>query len=891
MLNDAEQGGRGKIIPCLSIDALRFSRHRCIIAIIDTPLGSVGEHRPGVVVFGVAGIAHKSGAIELRERSALAKQLRLDVAQLTDVGRKREHNEDNMAYVIPKDLQVMATKGALFIVADGMGGHAAGEVASEIAVDTVSNAYYQSDGDDVALSLLQAIRRANAAIHQRAAENMLRSGMGTTCVAAVLRGNMAYIANVGDSRAYLVRNGQVKQISQDHSWVYEQVRAGLLTEDQARTHAQRNVITRSLGTQIEVEVDVFQEQMQEGDTLVLCSDGLSGLISDEELRRIVDQFVPQESVYHLVERANENGGPDNITAIVVRVQEVGVEPPGVRHPVQVGGREMGDTAIIAQSPTLPPGTLLSYPSRNGEIPVGSPLQIISGPLASPDSITAPQPALGKTRFVRNRLFYPALALLILLILALAGGVAYYFTRPNDTQAINSSLSQAQLLVTRAQNELSRNPPNPSQALTYLATAQKSLQDLQKNHQLNADQHQKLTQIQGNLVTTTKSAITQYNENAKITLLSCINPALVPHPVDNTSTHALVQSISPVVNSKGKVFWYAFGQVTQNGAQNGGVYQISSQNSLVGPVSNTNQVLNMTSNGSFLITLAARAIQNKSLSYSINVYQPDQTGKLSSTGQGTISSTYTTNSLTPMYITAWKSNVYVVLTPSSQGNQNNVRVLSFTLDAKGHPDTPKPFDFSVSYPVVSAAAFPNQMLFLLENNGSVVNFLVPTDTNHKNLPGNVEVDATVAAPLRVSAQDFTSNVPVPVASSTGTQGSGPLLVTGISQSSPATLSAGQVKNVIHLYVGDSSGKRVLDLIASPTVIAGGPTPTTTATGTPAANGQSVNFQLVNQFVSDNFTQVKSIAEQPNSSQLNVLTQNTSGQNLVTFDTTAQGNCPS
>src|SRR5215471_16709614 len=119
----------------------------------------------------------------------VAKQLRLDVAQLTDVGRKREHNEDNMAYVIPKDPQVMARKGALFIVADGMGGHAAGEVASEIAVDTVSDAYYQDDGDDVSASLVRAIKRANASIHQRAAENMLRSGMGTTCVAAALRGD------------------------------------------------------------------------------------------------------------------------------------------------------------------------------------------------------------------------------------------------------------------------------------------------------------------------------------------------------------------------------------------------------------------------------------------------------------------------------------------------------------------------------------------------------------------------------------------------------------------------------------------------------------------------------------------------------------------------------
>src|SRR6266699_4070408 len=268
-----------------------------------------------------------------RERSVLTKQLRLDVAQLTDVGRKREHNEDNMAFVIPKDPQVMAKKGALFIVADGMGGHAAGEVASEIAVDTVSNMYYQDDSDEVATSLLRAIKRANALIHQRAAENMLRSGMGTTCVAAVLRGNMAYIANVGDSRAYLVRDGQVKQVSQDHSWVAEQVRAGLLTEDQARTHAQRNVITRCLGTQADVEIDVFPEQIEDKDALVLCTDGLSGLVSDDEIRRIIDQSGPQDSVYHLVQRANENGGPDNITAIVVSVQETGWEPPNVRSPV------------------------------------------------------------------------------------------------------------------------------------------------------------------------------------------------------------------------------------------------------------------------------------------------------------------------------------------------------------------------------------------------------------------------------------------------------------------------------------------------------------------------------------------------------------------------------
>src|SRR5712691_2575588 len=311
----------------------------------------------------------------LREISVLAKQLLLDVAQLTDVGRKREHNEDNMAFVIPKDSLVMASKGALFIVADGMGGHAAGEVASEIAVDTVSNMYYQEDSNDVAVSLLRAIKRANASIHQRASENLLRTGMGTTCVAAVLRGNMAYIANVGDSRSYLLRGNHVKQISQDHSWVAEQVRAGLLTEEQARTHAQRNVITRCLGTQAEVDVDVFHEELHEGDSLVLCTDGLSGLVNDEELEHIVDQFVPQESVYHLVERANENGGPDNITAIVVRVQEVGREQPNGHRPVPVGGYSLGTEART----TGPLGTVpLTFPIQAGNSR-NSPMRISSGP--------------------------------------------------------------------------------------------------------------------------------------------------------------------------------------------------------------------------------------------------------------------------------------------------------------------------------------------------------------------------------------------------------------------------------------------------------------------------------------------------------------------------------
>ena len=214
---------------------------------------------------------------------------------------------------------LQAKKGALFIVADGMGGHAAGEVASEMAVSTVSTLYYQDDSSDVAASLLRSIKHTNAVIYQRAREQVEHNGMGTTCVAAVLLDGKAYIANVGDSRAYLVRRGWVRQISQDHSWVAEQIRTGAITEAEARIHQLRNMITRSLGSLPEVEVDIFSEQVQEGDTLVLCSDGLSGMISDSEIAQIVERYSPRESVHHLIERANAQGGIDNITVLVAHV--------------------------------------------------------------------------------------------------------------------------------------------------------------------------------------------------------------------------------------------------------------------------------------------------------------------------------------------------------------------------------------------------------------------------------------------------------------------------------------------------------------------------------------------------------------------------------------------
>ncbi|HLX40463.1 MAG TPA: Stp1/IreP family PP2C-type Ser/Thr phosphatase, partial [Ktedonobacteraceae bacterium] len=521
-----------------------------------------------------------------------------------------------MAHVIPKDLQVMARKGALFIVADGMGGHAAGEVASEIAVDAVTNVYYQDDSDDVAISLLHAIKRANALIHQRAAENMLRSGMGTTCIAAVLRGNMAYIANVGDSRAYIVRGGQVRQISQDHSWVAEQVRAGLLTEEQARTHAQRNVITRCLGTQADVDIDVFPEPLEENDALVLCSDGLSGYISDEAILKTVEQAGPQESVYHLIEQANENGGPDNITAIVVRVLEVGWEPPAIRRPAFVGGREESEeTAVLG---TLPGGAAPMLVGDRSITASGLPLRLSSGPLSSPDSITAPQSVIASSQ-VRGRLFYPTLALLVLLVVVAVGSGAYYFTHTTNGTSVDQSLQTTQSLITRATNELSTNP---TQALNDLASAQQKLLAIPGNS-LTSTQQQTVASLRGSLTHVVQSAITSYNQQSAITLLTCTT---TPPTLNTVSTGVQQAQITTVQAPNAPPVLYALGTDTQG--KNGKVYQVSS-NSLV-PVkqlplpTTTPQVVAMTGNGQQLLLLSSSVSSStKPSSYALSAFIPGQ----------------------------------------------------------------------------------------------------------------------------------------------------------------------------------------------------------------------------------------------------------------------------
>jgi serine/threonine protein phosphatase PrpC len=782
---------------------------------------------------------------------ALSNQLRLEVAQLTDVGRKREHNEDNMAYVIPKDEQVLAMKGALFIVADGMGGHAAGEVASEIAVDTVSNVYYMDDNLDVTAPLLLAIKRANAAIHQRAAENMLRSGMGTTCVAAVLRGNMAYIANVGDSRAYLIRQGQVRQVSLDHSWVAEQVRAGLLTEEQARTHAQRNVITRSLGTQPDVEVDVFREQIQPGDYLVLCTDGLSGLISDDELLRIVERSVPQESVYHLVERANENGGPDNITAIVVHVQEVGVEPPGVRNPVLVGGREVSEAETIALS--ILSGTPPSYGSGDGRL-ISGPLRMNSGPLASPDTITAPQPALSKAR--RSRLFFPTLLLIVVVVAALAGGGVFYIRHlTSENQSISQALSTAQQLISQAQN--ANNAKNPVQALGFLATAQTTLNTLQKNHQLNSDQSSKFTTLQNQLVAQANTAIQAYDTQEHILPLpskgttSPVNPVNSNPPVQFTSI-ALVQLAKTTL-------LFALGS-------DGGLYHLNLQNGSYQPVrilpsTTTNKILAIASGGSQLFLLIQQLKNNVPTGYSMSMYAVNQSGALGQQQNAPISPQDIRNGYTPaQFITAWGNHAFVVLS-----DQYNVHIIDFAPDKTNHLATNQEYPLSISQQVISVAALSKQF-FLLLSNGQIDSF--PLTSGAKATP--VFIQTAIPLPLAVTPGiPFTFQTPVPTVTLVPTASPTGATETGLPVAGARQLVAGVVNNIQHLYINDSLNQsqvnRVIDLeeVSAPQ-----------PSGTPTASPTTIRItavKFVQQQVTPQNNVLNSMALEPDGLNMFVLVQ--------------------
>jgi len=282
--------------------------------------------------------------------------MNFDVAALTDTGRARPHNEDSVGYHLPQDPHLLDSKGGIYLVADGMGGHQAGEVASQQAIKLVIDQYYGDLSHDVGTSLVRAYKAANRLLYDEAQSDPAKAGMGTTLVAAVVVGRKVYVANVGDSRAYLIGQGRIAQISEDHSWVQEQIRAGLLTREQARLHPQRNVVTRALGSKPSVEVDLFEGQLADGDALLLCSDGMSGLVEDWEIEAIVREQSAQDAVRSLVAKANEQGGLDNITVLIVSTRP-GL-PNGVKTVVAAPSALPGQSRRFPTVPVLVGGALL-----------------------------------------------------------------------------------------------------------------------------------------------------------------------------------------------------------------------------------------------------------------------------------------------------------------------------------------------------------------------------------------------------------------------------------------------------------------------------------------------------------------------------------------------------
>jgi protein phosphatase len=238
-------------------------------------------------------------------------------AARTDVGLIRSGNEDNY---------LMVPERGSFIVADGMGGHAAGEVASEMAVSIIARDLGSFRGlgtEEAAARMVQAIRDANAAIYERTLSEHDKRGMGTTATVLVLHANRYLVGQVGDSRGYLLRDGVFHQLTKDHSYVQEQVDAGYLTPEQARSHPYANVITRCVGASGDVTPDLFSGVVRAGDVFLLASDGLTGMLEDDVLAAILrSEGTPEKWVDRLVAEANRRGGLDNITALIVRVDSV-----------------------------------------------------------------------------------------------------------------------------------------------------------------------------------------------------------------------------------------------------------------------------------------------------------------------------------------------------------------------------------------------------------------------------------------------------------------------------------------------------------------------------------------------------------------------------------------
>ncbi len=246
----------------------------------------------------------------------------LKFAAKTDMGQVRENNEDKFEFYEPEAPGVLAERGSIYAVADGMGGALAGQIASELMLKMVIAGYYDHPASDPVAALHDAIVNANDRIYSLAQMIPERAGMGTTLVATVFIAERVLIAQVGDSRVYRIRAGAIEQVTHDHSWVEEQVRAGLMSRGEAELSPFRNVITRSIGAMPAVQPDFYEDRAQVDDVWVLCSDGLTGHVEAAEIGLIAGAHPPSEAARQLIELANSRGGRDNITVFVLSVRDL-----------------------------------------------------------------------------------------------------------------------------------------------------------------------------------------------------------------------------------------------------------------------------------------------------------------------------------------------------------------------------------------------------------------------------------------------------------------------------------------------------------------------------------------------------------------------------------------
>src|SRR5580765_1674117 len=370
----------------------------------------------------------------------------------TDVGRTREHNED--AYLVvdlttndsslptASRTQGAGPKGSLFMVADGMGGAAAGEIASAMAVDAILAEIRANwvtspalDAEAFVLAIKTATKNANTQIHSYAAQHLEYRGMGTTATVAGLLGDTLYLAQVGDSRAYIVRRGIARQITKDQSLMQKLVEAGELTEEEAEHSERRNIILQALGPEPTIKVDMTHQVVRRGDTLVLCSDGLSGQVPKDEIGVIVTESSNiEEACNRLIDRANESGGPDNITVIIARFDGPGLQASVIDD--EVGHRVFQ----LPDSGQTPAATFegiyeeeITAPFMVGDRPSPGPLRLGEPTYKMPEppapEVVEPVFTVSPDRRTTGQLI--AYALLVLLVVAAAWFIMSHTGSPAD----------------------------------------------------------------------------------------------------------------------------------------------------------------------------------------------------------------------------------------------------------------------------------------------------------------------------------------------------------------------------------------------------------------------------------------------------------------------------